>query len=312
MNSSMVKITEIPNPPSDTISEIQFSPTLPLFITSSWDSSLNLYNLNGLISSLKHTNPLLTCCFSKDTQSHCFTGSADGTLQFIDLEKNIMNSIKAHSDGIKSIRSFQNTIITGSWDKTIKFYDTRSAQCTKTINLEGKVYCMDIDKNMIAYGLSTNVIYSAPIDNIERTKKHQPKINYMLKSISCLDKYILVGGIDGKCELINTSVYYSSTPFRSHRKDSKVHSVNTVAMYPTNHNILATGGSNGEIIFYDNLSKIKTYTKTEDNAITSNTFSPDGKYYLYSTGEDWSKGYTGEFKRTYLKAIEVSSMGLKV
>ncbi|KAK6089262.1 hypothetical protein P3W45_001735 [Vairimorpha bombi] len=317
MISSNAKIFELQAPPSDSISEISFSTLHNMMITSSWDGSINLYNPTvptGFISKIEYSKPMLTCCFSKDTPSHAFGGSADGNLHFIDLEKSATSSIKAHSDGVRSVRAQYNSVITASWDKTIKVWDTRSAQCTKTIECDGKVFCMDLQNNLLSYGTSTNALYSANVNNLDSRKKHTPRFNYMFKclNVGSDDKSVLVGGIEGKCEMINTTSYYNGVTFRSHRKDTKVFSVNTVGIFPKNSNVLVTAGSNGDIIFYDNLSRIKTFTKTEDSPVTAGSFSTDGKLYAYGLGDDWATGYDGVYRNTALKVMHVDSLGIKV
>lgn len=317
MLTSNAKIFELLSSPADSVSELAFSTYHNMMIASSWDGTISLYNPltpSGFLKNLPYSKPMLTCSFSKDNPVHCFGGSADGFLHFLDLEKNTTNNIKAHTDGIRSVRTQLNTVITASWDKTIKFWDTRSSQCTKTIDCDGKVFCMDLQNNLMCYGTSTNVLYSVNLTNLDSTKKHSPKFNYMLKcvSVGSDDKSVLVGGIEGKCEMINTTSYYNGITFRSHRKDLKVFSVNTVSIFPKNSNALVTAGSNGDLIFYDNLSRIKTFTKTEDLPITTGSLSTDGKIYAYALGDDWSKGYDGVYKKTSIKILDCNSLGIKI
>jgi len=317
MLSSNAKIFEIQSPPTDTVSEFSFSTLHNMMIASSWDGSISLYNPispNGFMKNIQYSKPMLSCFLCKDTPVHCFGGSADGTLHFIDLEKGISNNFKAHNDGIKSVRSLYNSVITASWDKTIKIWDTRSAQCTKTIECDGKIYCMDLQNNLLAYGTSTNVMYSCNINNMDSKKKHTPRFSYMIKclNVGSDDKNVLVGSIEGKCEMINTTSIYNGITFRSHRKDTKVYSVNTVSIFPKNSNILVTAGGNGDLIFYDNLSRVKTFTKTEDLPVTAGGFSTDGKLYVYGLGDDWSTGYDGVFRKTSIKVMEVNSLGIKI
>ncbi|WUR03412.1 mRNA export factor (GLE2) [Vairimorpha necatrix] len=317
MISSNAKIYELANPPTDSVSELAFSNHHNMMIASSWDGTISLYNptiQTGFLKNIPYTKPMLSCAFSKENPVHCFGGSADGNLHFVDLEKNITNNIKAHNDGIRSVKSQYNTVITAYCDKTIKIWDTRSAQCTKTVECDGKIFCMDLQNNLIAYATSTNLLYSSNVNNLDTKKKHTPKFNYMLKCISVGtdEKSVLVGGIEGKCEMINISSYYNGISFRSHRKDLKVFSVNTVGLYPKNPNVLATGGSNGDLIFYDNMSRIKTFSKTEDVPITTGAFNTDGKLYAYCLGDDWATGYDGVYRKTSIKIIGMDSLGIKV
>ncbi|ADM11757.1 WD40 domain-containing protein [Encephalitozoon intestinalis ATCC 50506] len=312
------KISDIPNPPSDTVSEIAFSQMHGLMAASSWDGTIRTYDLENLYSPnssvVSLNKPLLTCCFSKETPSLAFAGAADGSLQMVDLQTNQVSSFQAHDEGVKSVRCFSNMLITGSWDKTVKFWDVRSSKLVVSLDLPGKVYAMDLEKELLSMSLSRNEVITYNLNNINQKKPHVSKLNWMIRSIACAqdNETFAVGGIEGKAEIFNVNSPVKKMIFRCHRVDNKVYAVNSVSFLPTNHNILVTAGSDGTIVFFDSQARTKMFTQTESQPITYGRFNTNGSYYVYATGNDWSTGYVTTYRPTQLKAIQVSTTGVKV
>ncbi|KAF9761485.1 Poly(A)+ RNA export protein [Nosema granulosis] len=308
-------IFDIQNPSQDTISEIAFSTLHKMMLTSSWDGTVRLYNpetSTGFLSSLSCSKPVLSCSFSKENPAQAYASSPDGTLYILDLEKSTVSEMKAHEDGIKAVRSFSNTIITGSWDRTVKFWDTRTAKVSYSVDCPGKVYGMDLEDKLLAVACSGNKILSLKLDDL-KPKETTSRLSYMFKSIGCGTRdTILVGSLEGKCELFYHSRTGGSIVFRSHRKDNAVYSVNTVAINPQNSNMIATGGSNGDVVLYDCPSRGKLISINENHPITAGRFTTDGLFYIYSTGNDWSRGYETNYIPVSLKVLDLRGSGINV
>lgn len=312
------KILDLPNPPSDTVSELSFSPLHSLVAVSSWDGTVRTYDPTNPYStgnSVVNVNkPLLSCCFSKETPSLVFAGAVDGSLHMIDLQTNQTSSFQAHSEGIKSARYFSNMLVTGSWDKTIKFWDVRSSKLVFSLELPGKVYAMDLEKEMLALSLSGNEVITYNLNDMNQKKTHVSKLNWMVRSIACAqdNETFTLGGIEGKSEIFNVNSPVKKMIFRCHRVDNKVYAVNSVSFFPSNHNVLATAGGDGSIVFFDAQARMKLFTKTENDPITCGKFSVNGSYYVYATGNDWSTGYVTTYTPTQLKVIQVNTTGVKI
>jgi WD40 repeat protein len=69
--------------------------------------------------------PLLDVRFSKDGTS-LYTGGLDKSLGLIDITTQTLITLGSHEEAIKEIVALDNQIITGSWDKSCKIWDTRS------------------------------------------------------------------------------------------------------------------------------------------------------------------------------------------
>lgn len=312
------KILDLPNSPSDTVSELAFSPLHSLVAVSSWDGTVRTYDpanpytsTNSVVSINK---PLLTCCFSKEVPSLAFAGAVDGSMHMVDLQTSQTSSFQAHGEGVKSARYFSNMLVTGSWDKTIKFWDVRSSKLVFSLDLPGKVYAMDLEKEMLAVSLSGNEVATYNLNDISQKKTHVSKLNWMVRSIACAQdsETFALGGIEGKAEIFNINSPVKKMIFRCHRVDNKVFAVNSVSFLPSNQNVLATAGGDGTIVFFDAQARMKIFSQNENEPVTCGKFSTNGAYYVYATGNDWSTGYVTTYKPTQLRVIQVSTTGVKL
>jgi mRNA export factor len=48
--------------------------------------------------------------------------------------------------------------VTGSWDKTVKYWDFRSAQPAGVVNCQERVYTMDVRDNLLVVGTADRYI----------------------------------------------------------------------------------------------------------------------------------------------------------
>ena len=72
--------------------------------------------------------------------------NANGRLQDAPIKE--MHWIKDH-----------NVLVTGSWDKTLRYWDLRSPQPVMTVNLTERVYCMDVKNPLVVVGVAEKKIH---------------------------------------------------------------------------------------------------------------------------------------------------------
>lgn len=276
-------------PPADTVSDITIHPSFDVFAATAWDNSICFYDFAlDNKKTTKFSAPLL--CGQFYDGSKIVAGSATGTLFINDFNTNQINEIKAHEKGIKNCKLYNNIVLTASWDHTIKFWDLRSNQPVFTLNLESKIYSMDIQGDHVAAALANNQIVYFNVKELSSKKILKTKFKYQLRSIRCSSDKVFVGGIEGAIETIT----YDNTPdilLKIHRVGNMVYTVNCIDVNPINNSIIASGGSDGSLILYNKPQRYKVHSSKENSPITACRFTRDGNFLIYAIGEDWSKGY---------------------
>jgi len=109
------------------------------------------------------------------------------------------------------------------------------------------------------------------------------------------------GSVEGRVAIhyIESARDGSNFAFKCHRKgpannnaNSEIFTVNDISFH--NFGTFATVGNDGNYTFWDKDSKQKLKSfKNCDLPITCCDFSPNGNFFAYSVGYDWSKGYQG-------------------
>merc|ERR1712137_1140802 len=188
-------------------------------------------------------------------------------------------------------------VVTGSWDKTLKFWDVRSPKMILSHNLSDKVSCMDVKYPLCAVATENKKVVVYNLENPQTPfKESETQLKLQTRSVSCFtDKSgYTVGSIEGRVrvEYITPSMSTSSFAFKCHRDSTKnlAYAVNSMAFHPT-HGTFVTAGSDGAFHFWDKDSKqrLKQF-KNCSAPITCARFNHTGDLLAYSVGYDWSKG----------------------
>jgi mRNA export factor len=135
--------------------------------------------------------------------------SADKTAKMLDL--NITGGptqqIAAHDMPIKSVKFFEapnsNTpmVVTGSWDKTIKYWDLRTEAPVASVDCIERVYSLDVKKDILVVGTASQDIHIIDLKNpgtIAETRKSP--LNYQTRAVACSNdaKTFAIGSIEGR------------------------------------------------------------------------------------------------------------------
>ncbi|KAI1384724.1 WD40 repeat-like protein [Hypoxylon trugodes] len=329
---------EIPLPADakDTISSISWSPTANYLAAASWDSKVRIYDIgngtNGAarnIVTLSADRPFLDCDWAKDGSMIAAAG-ADGRIHVLDAATGQTGIIGAHDAPIRSVRfveipgNLMPIMATGSWDKTIRYWDVRTANHVATLNCKERVYSMDAKAQTLVVGTADRHIQLVDLKNPSVFfKSRESALPYQTKAVavSPTGEGWLTSDIGGRAAYtdINESNTESFT-FRCHRDDpdakkiTKVWSVNAVQFHPIKRSNFVTAGSDGSFVFWDRVShsRVRRYpappstttaakgVKSNDTpiGITAGNFNRDGNYFAYAYGYDWSRGAVGNTPQT--------------
>ncbi|KAG8213032.1 WD40-repeat-containing domain protein [Butyriboletus roseoflavus] len=315
------KDIEVTEPPSDSISALAFSSAADYLAVGSWDNNVRLYEVGaGGQTQGKamygHQGPVLSICWNKDGNK-VISGGADSAARMFDITNGQTTQVAQHDAPIKVVKWIEtpqgSILATGSWDKTIKYWDLRSANPVATVQLPERCYTMDVQYPLLVVGTAERHIQiynltnpSTPYKTITSPLKWQTRV------VSCFtnssNSGFAVGSIEGRVAIqyVSSSSTFlvldvNNFSFKCHRRDqtpnakdqSLVYAVNDISFHPV-HGTFSTCGSDGTIHFWDKdaRTRLKTF-EPAPGPISATTFNRNGTIFAYAISYDWSKGHSG-------------------
>jgi len=307
--------TEIPIQQTlqDSVQSLQWSPTANLLCAGGWNGEVAIWQVSqqGQTTPMAKTQlerPCLDVAWHPQGQK-VFTAGADGKMMLWDLATNASQQFGQHDQPIKSVRSASklgpDVVVTGSWDKTIKFWDCRTANPVHTETLPERVFAMDVKEELMVVACADKKVYIFQLDG---SVKPFRAVDTVLKmQTRCISAWptkdgFCVGSIEGRVGVQHIDPAKSNaTPskdfsFKCHRDQQKsmIHSVNDIAFHPV-HGTFATCGSDGKFVFWDKdrrerLKHFQNLQPYQGLPITSCGFNGDGTLFAYAHSYDWHKG----------------------
>ncbi|ESO09225.1 hypothetical protein HELRODRAFT_109550 [Helobdella robusta] len=328
------KDIEIPSPPDDSISSLKFSPATlssTFLAAGSWDNNVRCWEVQQNGTSVPkamqaHAGPVLDVCWSDDG-SKIFTASTDKSAKMWDLASNQFVQVAQHEAPVKTVHwikgSSYSVLMTGSWDKTLKFWDTRTPNPILNIQLPERVYCADVLYPMAVVGTAGRQVIIYQLDNHpQEFKSLESPLKYQHRCVSIfcerkpassnafsntqqtsgLPVGFALGSIEGRVAIqyVNPVNPKDNFTFKCHRSNGTgqsnhqdIYAVNGIAFHPV-HGTLATIGSDGRFSFWDKDARTKLKTSDPlDQPITTCAFNAQGTIFAYAGSYDWSKGHEG-------------------
>ncbi|RAL09291.1 putative nuclear pore complex protein (SonA) [Aspergillus homomorphus CBS 101889] len=303
-------------PPEDSISDIRFSPgpTGEYLAVASWDKKVRIYEINEQGQSegkafFEHEGPVLNCCWSPDGTKVVGAG-ADKAARMLDLASNATTQVAAHDAPIRSCHMIPNPqgntplLITGSWDKTVKYWDIRQQTPIATVECQERVYTMDVKNKLLVVGTADRYINIINLDQPTKFfKTMQSPLKWQTRVVSCFadSTGFAVGSVEGRCAIqyVDEKDSSSNFSFKCHREQppnqrdvSNIYSVNAISFHPI-HGTFSTAGSDGTFHFWDKDAKhrLKGYPSV-GGTISTTAFNRTGTIFAYAVSYDWSKGYS--------------------
>lgn len=324
----LLKDITINNPPEDSISDISFSPQQDLLAAASWDKKVRIYEIdpnsgnNQGRALYEHDGPVLSASWSLDG-TQVVSGGADKQVKLFDIQSQQAQQIGAHDAPVKAVRYVQcgptNTpaVVSGSWDKTLKYWDMRSPQPMTTINLPDRVYCMDSSQKLLVVGCADRHISVIDLNNPQQIFKNSVSpLKWQTRTISCYPQGngFAIGSIEGRCAIQyidDNEQAKLGFAFKCHRKssgatgtsalrtsaassnESHAYSVNSICFHPI-YGTFSTAGSDGTFCFWDKDAKQRLKSFPGLNCtISATAFNKNGSIFAYAMSYDWSNGHMG-------------------
>lgn len=101
---------------------------------------------------------------------------------------NVPQQIGVHDAPVKSIGFVKsmNAVVTGGWDKKLKFWDCRSPNPIGALDMPERVYAMDVKDSLLVVGTANRqiLIYDVQGQPREHMRKESP-LKYQTRCISC-------------------------------------------------------------------------------------------------------------------------------
>lgn len=320
-NTNAMKDVEVQSPPDDSVSCIKFSPTSTgtssFLVAGSWDNNVRCWEVTHQGQTIPkaqqtHTGPVLDCDWSDDG-TKVFTASVDKTVKMWDLNSNQAVQVAQHDAPVKTVHWIKapnySCIMTGSWDKLLKFWDTRSPTPMDTIQLPERCYCADVRYPMAVVGTAGRDLIIYQLENRpQEFSRIESPLKFQHRCVSIfLDKKInsptgfALGSIEGRVAIhyVNPTNPKDNFTFKCHRSNGvqngmqDIYAVNDISFHPV-HGTLATVGSDCKFSFWDKDARTKLKTSEQfDQPITACNFNSQGTVFAYATSYDWSKGHEG-------------------
>lgn len=248
---------------------------------------------------------------------------ADKAARLLDLSANATNAVQvaAHDAPIRCCHMIPNPagnsplLVTGSWDKTVKYWDLRQSTPIATVDCQERVYTMDIKSKLLVVGTADRYINIINLDNPTKFyKTMQSPLKFQTRAVSCFTDAsgFAVGSIEGRCAIqyVEEKDSSSNFSFKCHRETpagnrdmNNIYSLNAISFHPV-HGTFSTAGSDGTFHFWDKDAKhrLKGYPSV-GGTISSSAFNRNGTIFAYAVSYDWSKGYSANTQQTPNKVM---------
>ncbi|KAG8231511.1 hypothetical protein J437_LFUL011549 [Ladona fulva] len=319
---------EVTSPPEDSVSSLAFSPASiaqNFLIAGSWDCRVRCWEVEQSGKTIPKSmqtmqGPILDVCWSDDA-TKVFMASCDKMVKCWDLASNQTIQVAAHNAPVKTCHWIKapsySCLMTGSWDKTLKFWDTRTPTPMLTINLPERCYCADVDYPMAVVGTAGRELIVYQLEGkpqeckrIESPLKYQHRCVSIFKDKKNAPAGFALGSVEGRVAIqyVIPQNPKDNFTFKCHRSNGTpngyqdIFAVNDICFHPV-HGTLATVGSDGRFSFWDKDARTKLKSSEPmEQPITRCCFNSNGQIFAYAVSYDWSKGHEfySQLKKNYI------------
>lgn len=264
-------------------------------------------------ASTKHEAPVLCSAWSHDGAS-VFSGGCDNIGKKWDLATNQSTQVAQHDQAIRHMAWIEQVglLVTGSWDRTLKYWDTRQPNPALQVTLPERCYALSVTHPLLVVGCAERQIQIFNLANPQVPfKQLMSPLKYQTRCVAAFPDRsgYLVGSIEGRVAVqhVEDNLQSKNFTFKCHREGSDIYSVNSISFHPT-YGTFVTAGADGNFNFWDKDSKQRLKNMNKCPApISCGNFNRDGTIYAYAVSYEWSKGGDNPLSNTpnniYLHAV---------
>lgn len=313
----------MPQPPDDSVSSVAFSPgggpgqpaAQTFFVATSWNGAVRAWSMDPQAGAVpvaeKSTGgaPLLDCAWSLSGDA-VFSACADGTARMWNVQDDTFEVVAKHESSIQCCvdvpKISPNLLATGSWDKTVKYWDARAPTGVPSgsVLVGDRVYAMDAVGWLLVVGVADRglLVYDVRNPSVPHVTKLS-ELKYQTRAIAANPSGMsyLVASVDGKVAVDNVQEASRNCVIKCHSDENGVApGINDLCFH--DHDVFATAGSDGQFSFWNATTQRSATAKPFQkmgSPITAIDFSADGSLFAYATGYDWSSGANGLRDRSY-------------
>ncbi|KXS20559.1 budding uninhibited by benzimidazoles 3-like protein, isoform CRA_b [Gonapodya prolifera JEL478] len=303
----MAQEFELADSPSDGISSVIFSPSDPaLLLSASWDKHVRLHDVqsNSLRHKYSHKAAVFDVCFAEPHVA--VSGGLDKRVKMVDLNTGQESILGKHDDAVRNVvyDPESKTMISGSWDKTIRQWDFRQppSRPAGVQKQSDKVLSLDITPNghKLVVAMANRHVFVYDTRNMDETfQKRESSLKFMTRAVKCMPngEGYASSSIEGRIavEFFDPSeeVQKKKYAFKCHRQTvdgvENVYPVHSLAFHPI-FGTFASGGGDGIVNVWDgyNKKRIRQYPRYP-TCIASLSFSPDGQQLAVASSYTWDE-----------------------
>ncbi|CCM05854.1 uncharacterized protein FIBRA_08090 [Fibroporia radiculosa] len=271
------------------------------------------------------TSSVVDLILPSESVSSFFTGRTSKLFdKYVDrliLDTEKVNHLGQHSDSISCMNYARNTnaLITGSWDRTIRFWDARaSAAQQSSHSLPERVYNMDLVNNYLVVAMASRLFHIYDIRKMDApAQTRESSLKFMTRALACMvdGQGYATASVEGRIAV----EYFDPSPeaqdkkyaFKCHRQTidgaDHVWPVNSLAFHPV-YNTFASAGSDGTVSIWDHKLKkrLRQYPKYH-SSVPSIAFNSNGTKLAVGVSYTWEDGdegaKTAERPSVYIRTV---------
>ncbi|KAI1769197.1 WD40 repeat-like protein [Hypoxylon sp. FL1150] len=316
----------LPDDAQDTISSVSWSPVAHHLAAASWDGKVRIYDVDASTAAargaalLAADGPLLDCDWAKDGTLVVAAG-ADAKTHILHVATGQTDTLGSHAKPVRCVRfvdvpgSGAPVVASGSWDRTVKYWDLRQRDPVATVACRERVYAMDAAASLLVVGTAAQHVHLIDLRKPDVfLRSVDTPFKSQTRSVAAFPdgKGWGTASIEGRCGISvvdETLASKNNFTFRCHRtapppdnsnnnnnnnkkkQPTQVWAVNAIRFHPTRPSVFLTAGSDGSFAFWDRVAhaRLKGYASV-GAPLTAAAFSRDGAFLAYASGYDWHAG----------------------